>query len=40
MDRIRKKPSTSELVDWIAMLKLDGPEEVSLSSETPIWARC
>jgi len=35
MDRIRKKPSTSELVDWIAMLRLAQPDAVSLSESTP-----
>lgn len=31
MDRLRKKPSTSELVDWIAMLQAIELNEVSLS---------
>lgn len=35
MDRIRKKPSTSELVDWIAMLRLAQPDAVELSDSTP-----
>ncbi len=35
MDRIRKKPSTSELVDWIAMLRLAQPDAVELSEQTP-----
>jgi MoxR-like ATPase len=35
MDRIRKKPSTSELVDWIAMLRLAQPDAVELSESTP-----
>jgi MoxR-like ATPase len=30
MDRIRKPPSTSELVDWIAMLQTAGVETVDL----------
>ena len=35
MDRIRKKPSTSELVDWIAMLRLAQPDAVALDEKTP-----
>jgi MoxR-like ATPase len=35
MDRIRKKPSTSELVDWIAMLRLSQPDAVELNESTP-----
>ena len=35
MERIRKKPSTSELVDWIAMLRLAQPDAVELSESTP-----
>jgi MoxR-like ATPase len=35
MDRLRKKPSTSELVDWIAMLRLAQPDAVELSESTP-----
>jgi len=35
MDRIRKKPSTSELVDWIAMLRLSQPDVIELSDTTP-----
>ena len=35
MDRIRKKPSTSELVDWIAMLRLAQPDAVALNESTP-----
>ncbi len=35
MDRIRKKPSTSELVDWIAMLRLAQPDAVELNEATP-----
>ena len=35
MDRIRKKPSTSELVDWIAMLLASGITDVDLEAQTP-----
>lgn len=35
MDRIRKKPSTSELVDWIAMLRLSQPDALELDEQTP-----
>lgn len=35
MDRLRKKPSTSELVDWIAMLQAIELNEVSLSPDLP-----
>ena len=35
MDRIRKPPSTSELVDWIAMLQTAGVETVELQENTP-----
>ncbi len=35
MDRIRKPPSTSELVDWIAMLQTSGTEEVELGDGMP-----
>jgi len=35
MDRIRKPPSTSELVDWIAMLQVAGIESVELTEATP-----
>ena len=35
MDRIRKPPSTSELVDWIAMLQVAGIETVELTEATP-----
>ncbi len=35
MERIRKKPSTSELVDWIAMLRLGQPDAVELNEQTP-----
>jgi MoxR-like ATPase len=35
MDRIRKPPSTSELVDWIAMLQTAGIDTVELTPQTP-----
>jgi MoxR-like ATPase len=35
MDRVRKKPSTSELIDWIAMLRLAQPDAVELDESTP-----
>ena len=35
MDRIRKPPSTSELVDWIAMLQTSGIEQVELDDQMP-----
>ncbi len=35
MDRLRKRPSTSELVDWIAMLQAIDMNEVSLSADMP-----
>lgn len=35
MDRLRKRPSTSELIDWIAMLQSLGITEVSRDSDTP-----
>jgi len=35
MDRIRKKPSTSELIDWIAMLRLAQPDAIALDESTP-----
>ena len=35
MDRIRKPPSTSELVDWIAMLQTTGVDEVELGDGMP-----
>jgi len=35
MDRIRKPPSTSELVDWIAMLQATGVDEVALGDDMP-----
>ncbi len=33
--RIRKRPSTSELIDWIAVLKRAGVEEVKLETALP-----
>jgi MoxR-like ATPase len=33
--RLRKRPSTSELIDWIAVLKRAGIEEVKLESSLP-----
>jgi MoxR-like ATPase len=35
MQRLRKRPSTSELVDWIAMLKNMGVADVKLDSNLP-----
>ena len=35
MDRLRKRPSTSELIDWIAMLQSLGITEVDKSADTP-----
>ena len=35
MERVRKKPSTSELIDWIAMLRLAQPDAVALDESTP-----
>ena len=35
MERLRKKPSTSELLDWIAMLRLSQPDAVELGEQTP-----
>ena len=35
MERLRKRPSTSELIDWIAMLQSLGITEVQQSPETP-----
>jgi MoxR-like ATPase len=35
MGRVRKRPSTSELVDWIAMLLATGAHDVALSARTP-----
>jgi len=33
--RLRKRPSTSELIDWIAVLKRAGIEEVKLDNSLP-----
>src|SRR6185437_776681 len=33
--RLRKRPSTSELIDWIAVLKQAGIAEVKLEKELP-----
>ncbi|MFW5877057.1 MAG: AAA family ATPase [Myxococcota bacterium] len=35
MKRLRKRPSTSELVDWIAVLKRSGTDTVSLDRNLP-----
>jgi MoxR-like ATPase len=35
MRRLRKRPSTSELIDWIAALKLAGVRNVKLDKELP-----
>jgi hypothetical protein len=35
MTRLRKRPSTSELVDWIAMLKDMGVADVKLEKNLP-----
>ena len=35
MERLRKRPSTSELIDWIAMLQSLGITEVQQGPETP-----
>ena len=35
MERLRKRPSTSELVDWIAVLRARGVTTVDISAETP-----
>ncbi len=35
MDRLRKRPSTSELIDWIAMLQSMGVTEVTQDANTP-----
>jgi MoxR-like ATPase len=35
MDRLRKPPSTSELIDWIAMLQTTGVTSVKLEEATP-----
>jgi MoxR-like ATPase len=35
LDRLRKRPSTSELVDWIAMLQTAGAGGVGVGADTP-----
>jgi MoxR-like ATPase len=35
MTRLRKRPSTSELVDWIAVLKRTGVKDVRLDQNLP-----
>ena len=35
MERLRKRPSTSELVDWIAVLRARGVTTVDVSASTP-----
>jgi hypothetical protein len=35
MKRLRKRPSTSELVDWIAVLRAAGVGEVKLEASLP-----
>jgi MoxR-like ATPase len=35
MTRLRKRPSTSELIDWIAVLKRTGVENVTLDQNLP-----
>jgi hypothetical protein len=35
MSRLRKRPSTSELIDWIAVLKRAGVTEVKLEQALP-----
>jgi MoxR-like ATPase len=35
MTRLRKRPSTSELIDWIAVLKRTGVEDVTLDQNLP-----
>jgi hypothetical protein len=35
MARLRKRPSTSELVDWIAVLRAHGIGNVELSAKLP-----
>ncbi len=35
IDRLRKRPSTSELIDWIAVLKAAGINEVRLDDKFP-----
>jgi hypothetical protein len=35
MRRLRKRPSTSELIDWIAALKASGIKNVKLEKNLP-----
>jgi MoxR-like ATPase len=35
MDRLRKRPSTSELIDWIAVLKQAGLQDIKLDESFP-----
>ena len=35
MKRLRKRPSTSELIDWIAVLRAAGLQTVKLDSNVP-----
>jgi MoxR-like ATPase len=35
LDRLRKRPSTSELIDWIAVLKESGIHEIGLDKDFP-----
>ncbi|MCA9602312.1 MAG: MoxR family ATPase, partial [Myxococcales bacterium] len=35
MRRLRKRPSTSELIDWIAVLKAAGVKDLKLDSSLP-----
>ena len=35
MKRLRKRPSTSELIDWIAALKASGIKSVKLDANLP-----
>ncbi len=35
MDRLRKRPSTSELIDWLAMLQARGISEIPRGTDTP-----
>ena len=35
LTRLRKRPSTSELVDWLAVLKASGVKELKLEAQLP-----
>ena len=35
MKRVRKRPSTSELIDWIAVLRRSGVVDVELDRKLP-----